>query len=113
MATLSISDLPDVNWVQKQNKAFYLFYPIALEGRRGTTAEFATIPYHFVLSSAALIELIKAIPALTLMLSSHLFFGTRFLLFPFTVPYNVVFAKPEDLFLLNLFIGNMVLVRIV
>ena len=26
-----------------------LFYPITLEGRRGTTDEFAKIPFHFVL----------------------------------------------------------------
>ena len=29
-----------------------LFYPITLEGRRGTTDEFATIPFHLVLFSA-------------------------------------------------------------
>ena len=39
-----------------------LFYPITLEGRRGTTDEFATIPFHLDLFSAALVELAKSIP---------------------------------------------------
>ena len=41
-----------------------LFYPITLEGRRGTTDEFATIPFHLDLFSAALVELAKSIPVL-------------------------------------------------
>ena len=36
-----------------------LFYPITLEGCRGTTDEFATIPFHLDLFSAALVELAK------------------------------------------------------
>ena len=51
-----------------------LFYPITLEGRRGTTDEFATIPFHLDLFSAALVELAKSIPVHSLILSSHLFF---------------------------------------
>ena len=51
-----------------------LFYPTTLEGRRGTTDEFATIPYILVLFSAALVELAKSIPVQSLILSSHLFF---------------------------------------
>ena len=39
-----------------------LFYPITLEGLRGTTDEFATIPFRLVLFSAALVELAKSIP---------------------------------------------------
>ena len=39
-----------------------LFHPITLEGRRGTTDEFAAIPFHLVLFSAAQIELAKSIP---------------------------------------------------
>ena len=39
-----------------------LFYPITLEGRRGTTDEFATTPFHLDLFSAALVELAKSIP---------------------------------------------------
>ena len=38
-----------------------LFYPITLEGRHGTTDEFATIPFHFVLFLAALVELAKCV----------------------------------------------------
>ena len=48
-------------------RIFYLFhsllvYPITLEDVRGTTDEFATIPFHLVLFSAALVELAKSIP---------------------------------------------------
>ena len=51
---------------------FYsLFYPITLEGRRGTTDEFATTPFHLDLFSAALVELAKSIPVHSLILSSH------------------------------------------
>ena len=51
-----------------------LFYPITLEGRRGTTDEFATIPFHLDLFSAALVELAKSIQVHSLILSSHLVF---------------------------------------
>ena len=79
--------------------AFYsiLFYPITLEGRRGTTDEFATTPFHLDLFSAALVELAKSIPVHSLILSSHLFFCLPLFLFPFTVPCRIVFAKAEDL----------------
>ena len=79
--------------------AFYsiLFYPITLGGRRGTTDEFATIPFHLDLFSAAPAELAKSIPVHSLILSSHLFFCLPLFLFPFTVPCRIVFAKPEDL----------------
>ena len=82
-----------------ERKHFYsiLFYPITLEGRRGTTDEFATISFHLVLFSAALVELAKSIPVHSLILSSHLFFCLPLFLFPFTVPCRIVFAKPEDL----------------
>ena len=63
----------------------FLFYPITLEGRRGTTDEFATIPFHLDLFSAALVELAKSIPVHSLILSSHLFFCLPLFLFPFTV----------------------------
>ena len=72
-----------------------LYYPITLEGRRSTTDEFATIPFHLDSFSAALVELPKSIPVHSLILSSHLFFCLP--LFPFTVPCRIVFAKPEDL----------------
>ena len=77
--------------------AFILFYPITLEGRRGTTDEFATTPFHLDLFSAALVELAKSIPVHSFILSSHLFFCLLLFLFPFTVPCRIVFAKPEDL----------------
>ena len=74
-----------------------LFYPIVLEGHRGTTDEFATIPFHLVLLPAALVELAKSIPVHYLILSSHLFFCLPLFLFAFTVPCRIVFPKPEDL----------------
>ena len=48
-----------------------------LGGRRGTTDDVATIPFHPSLSSAALRESLNPIPVHSLMLSSHLFFGER------------------------------------
>ena len=77
--------------------SIFLFYPITLGGRRGTTDEFATIPFHLDLFSAALVELAKSIPVHSLILSSHLFFCLPLFLFPFTVPCRIVFAKPEEL----------------
>ena len=61
----------------------------------GTIDDFATTPFHLVLSSAALVELAKSIPVYSLILSS-LFFCLPLLLFPFTVPCRIVFAKPEE-----------------
>ena len=43
------------------------------DGHRGTTDEFATIPFLLVLFSAALVELTNSIPVHFLILSSHLF----------------------------------------
>ena len=60
-----------------------LFYPITLEGRRGTTGEFATIPFHLDLFSAALVELAKSIHVHSLILSSHPFFCLPLFLFSF------------------------------
>ena len=51
-------------------------------GRRGTTYEFVTIPFHLVLFSAALLELAKSVPVHSLIMSSHL----PLFLCPFTVP---------------------------
>ena len=72
---------------------FGLVYPITLPGRWGTTDDFATTPFNFVLSSAALVELAKSIPVHSLILSSHLFFCLPLLFLPFTVPCWNVFAK--------------------
>ena len=65
----------------KSHKLYSLFYPITLEGRRSTTDEIATIPFHLVLFSAALVELAKSIPAHSLILSSNLFFCLPLLFF--------------------------------
>ena len=75
----------------------YLFYPITLKGRRSTTYEFATIPFHLDPISAAPVELAKSILVHSLILSSHLFFCLPPFLFPLTVPCRIVFPKPEDL----------------
>ena len=63
-----------------------LFYLISLEGRRGTTHDFATILFHLVLFPAALVGLAKSIPVHSLTLCSRLFFCLPLFLFPFTVP---------------------------
>ena len=36
-------------YLQPASTGSILFYPITLEGHRGTTDEFATIPFHLVL----------------------------------------------------------------
>ena len=82
---------------QYSSELSILFYPITLDGRRGTTGEFATIPLHLVLFSAVLVELAKSIPVHSLILSTHLFFCLPLFLFPFTVPCRIVFAKLEDI----------------
>ena len=74
-----------------------LFYPITLEDRRGTRDEFATIPFHLDLFSAALVELARSITVHSLILSSNLLFCLPRFLFPFTVLCRIVFAKPEGL----------------
>ena len=59
-------------------------------------ASVTTTPFHLVLFSAALAELAKSIPVLSLILSFHLFFLLPSL-FPFIVLCRIVFSKPEDL----------------
>ena len=75
-----------------------LFYPITLEGRRGTTDEFATIPFHLDLFSAALFELAKSIPSIPLfdIVFPPLLLSASFS-FSFHCRIVFVFAKPEDL----------------
>ena len=121
----------------KKSRKHYKFLPPWIEldlviqgdGHQGTTDEFATIPFHLVLFSAALVEQTNSIPVHSLILSSHLFLCPP-LLFPFTVFCRIVFAKPEDFEALldqgqefiifsngcldlsaNLLIGNMVFVQ--
>ena len=56
------SNAESVCFVSVSFSYFYsiLFYPITLEGRRGTTDEFAEITFHLILFSAALVELAKS-----------------------------------------------------
>ena len=84
---------------EAKQKAIYsiLFYPITLGGRRGTTDEFATIPFHLDLFSATLVELAKSIPVHSLILSSHLFFCLPLFLFPFTVPCKIFLLNQKTL----------------
>ena len=63
VATLSVS-----------KSAAILFYPIALEGPRGTIDEFAIIPFRLVLFSAAIVDLAQVHSFHSLILSSHRFF---------------------------------------
>ena len=76
---------------------FALFFSFFfLEGCAASDG-FATIPFHLVLFSAALVELAKSIPVHSLILSFHRFFSLPLHLFPFIVLCRIVFAKPEDL----------------
>ena len=68
-----------------------------LGGRRGTTDDIATIPFHPSLSFVVLKESPNPIYVHSLILSSQLFFCLPLLLTPFTVPCRIVFAMPEDL----------------
>ena len=45
-----------------------LIYLITLEDRRGTTDEFATISFHLILLSSALVKLAKSVPVQLLIL---------------------------------------------
>ena len=67
-----------------------------LEGRWGTTDDFATSFLHFSLFSTALWDLPNSRPAHSLMLSSHLFLCLPCLLPPFTVPCKMVLARPDE-----------------
>ena len=114
-----------------------LFYPITLECRRGTTDEFAAIPFHLALFADVLVELAKSIPVHSLTLSAHLFFCLPFFFFLSLCPVGLSLlnqktlkhGKPSKLPFLdqgqefvifsngclnlsaNLLIGNMVFVR--
>ena len=70
---------------------------LKLGGRRGTTDDVATILFHPSMSFAALRESPNPILVYSLMLSCRLFFCLPLLLAPFTVPWRIVFAMPEDL----------------
>ena len=66
------------------------------EGRWDTTDDFATSFLHFSLFSTALWDLPNSRPVHSLMLSSHLFLCPPCLLLPFTVPCNMVLARPDE-----------------
>ena len=76
---------------------FFSFNPHNLGRLLVIPDDFATIPFHLVLFSTALLELAKSIPVHSLILSLSLFSLLPLLLFPFIVLYRIVFAKPEDL----------------
>ena len=80
-----------------QNLRSLISQSLKLGGRRGTTYDVATIPFHPSLSSVALRESPNPFPVHSLILSSHLFFCLPLLLAPFTVPCRIVFTMPEDL----------------
>ena len=65
------------------------------EGRCCTTYDFATSFLHFSLFSTALWDLPNSRPVHSLM-SSHLFLRPPVLLLPFTVPYKMVLARPDE-----------------
>ena len=65
------------------------------EGRLGTTNDFTTSFLHFPLFSTALWDLPNSGPVHCLM-SSHLFLCLPCLLPPFTVPYKMVLASPDE-----------------
>ena len=66
-------------------------------GSWGTTDDFATSFLHFSLFSTALWDLANSRPVHSLMLSSHLFLCLPRLLPPFTVPYKMILARPDEL----------------
>ena len=65
------------------------------EGRWGTTDNFATSFLHFSLLSTAHWDLANSRPN-SLFLSSHIFLCLPCLLLPFTVPWKMVLARPDE-----------------
>ena len=66
------------------------------KGGWDTTDEFATSFLHFSLFSTALWDLANSRPVHSLMLSSHLFLCLPHLLPPFTKPFKMVLARPDE-----------------
>ena len=66
------------------------------EGRLGTTDDFATSFLHFSLFSTALWDLPNSRPVHSLMLSFHLFLCQPCLVPPFTVPFKIFLARPDE-----------------
>ena len=102
-----------VIWVTKENISarncivFILLFYFSLPHKLGRSLghhgwirnnPFPSCPvFSSVLFSAALTELEESIRVHYLILSFHLFFCLPLLSFPFTVPFRIVFAQPEDL----------------
>ena len=91
---------------------FYFVLSHSLGGWLETTDEFATIPFHLVLFSAALVELAKSIPVHSFILSFHLFFCLPVVLCPYTMPCSIAFAKPEDIQMWRNYLSFHVLTRV-
>ena len=66
------------------------------EGLWGTTVDFTTIFLNSSVFSTALWDLVNSQPIHSLMLFSHLFFRLPCFLPPFTVPYKMVLARPDE-----------------
>ena len=66
------------------------------QGRWGTTHDFTTSFFHFSRFSTALWDLANSRHVHSLMLSSNLFFCLPCLLPPFTVPWKMVLAGPDE-----------------
>ena len=64
----------EIRYIHQKKKEFpssVLFHPITLKGRRATTDDYATAPFHLILFSVALVELAKSIPVYSFILPSH------------------------------------------
>ena len=66
------------------------------EGRWGTTDDFATSFLHFPPFSTALWDVADSRPVHSVMLSSHFLLCLPCLLPPFTVPWKMVLARPDE-----------------
>ena len=65
------------------------------------TGDFATIPFHLFMFSAAIVELVKSIPFKSIILSSHLFWCLPPLLFPFTLSFRILSLLKAEKFKKN------------
>ena len=95
--TVTAATKSDITHVPKSRISSLSSQSLNLGGRRGTTDDVATIPFHRSLSYAALRKSPNYIPVHSLMLSFHHFFCLPLLVVPFTVPCRIVFAMPENL----------------
>ena len=77
---------------------FHLHLHLSLnrEGRWGTTDDFTASFLHLSLFSTVLWGSANSRPVHSLMFSSHLFLCLPCLLPPFTVPFKMVLARPDE-----------------